>query len=294
MPRYFRPVLAGLLLLAAIAGVGASSPGLGTGGPWRRHPLPIAIALELALALLLLGLAMVGRWSPTPDNLRRQLRHLLGWAIIVSMIVNVVIGIVNYVLTRHGSTVLKLLRGPQHKPGPTRSLRPLPREFHGAHLTYLLYALIAVLLVVAIAACVLVVARRKPARPAFFDEVADEDGASLQRAVESGRAALHAMDEARAAIIACYVAMEGSLADAGTARAAAETPDELLARATASGLLRGQAASQLTALFYEARFSTHPLSGTAKADATAALNEISWRLRRAGRTIDATTGGAAS
>jgi hypothetical protein len=88
--------------------------------------------------------------------------------------------------------------------------------------------------------------------------------------------------------------MEGSLADAGTARAAAETPDELLARATASGLLRGQAASQLTALFYEARFSTHPLSGTAKADATAALNEISWRLHRAGRTIDATTGGAAS
>ena len=40
----------------------------------------------------------------------------------------------------------------------------------------------------------------------------------------------------------------------------------------------------LTALFYEARFSTHPLSGTAKADATVALDEISVELRATGRT----------
>ncbi len=52
--------------------------------------------------------------------------------------------------------------------------------------------------------------------------------------------------------------MEDSLASAGTARAAAETPDELLTRAAASGVIHGEAAASLTGLFYEARFSTHP------------------------------------
>lgn len=52
MPRYFRPALAGLLLLAATAGAGAAGTGVGAGGPWRGHPVAIGTALELALALL--------------------------------------------------------------------------------------------------------------------------------------------------------------------------------------------------------------------------------------------------
>ena len=116
----------------------------------------------------------------------------------------------------------------------------------------------------------LLVARLRPASRSLVGELEleDDDGESLRRAVESGRAALHEVDEARAAIIACYLAMERSLATAGTARAAAETPDELLARATGRGSLRRRAAARLTALFYEARFSTHPLPETAKASAT--------------------------
>ncbi len=100
----------------------------------------------------------------------------------------------------------------------------------------------------------------------------------LAEAVAEGRAALAQVDDARAAIIACYVAMERSLAERGTARAAADTPDELLARAVASGVVRGGAAGLLTALFYEARFSTHPLDGGQRDAASAALDELAAEL----------------
>ena len=112
----------------------------------------------------------------------------------------------------------------------------------------------------------------------YVDEAAEPEDEDLRQAVDSGRAALRAVDDARAAIIACYVAMEGSLASAGTARAATETPDELLTRAAASGLIRGQAAASLTGLFYEARFSTHPIGPTARDAARQSLDAISAEL----------------
>jgi len=74
------------------------------------------------------------------------------------------------------------------------------------------------------------------------------------------------------------VAMERRLADRGTARGAADTPDELLARAVASGAVRGGAAGRLTALFYEARFSTHPLDAGQRDAASAALDSLAAEL----------------
>jgi len=74
------------------------------------------------------------------------------------------------------------------------------------------------------------------------------------------------------------VAMERRLAEGGTARGAADTPDELLARAVASGAVRGGAAGRLTALFYEARFSTHPLGAGQRDAASAALDQLADEL----------------
>jgi hypothetical protein len=59
----------------------------------------------------------------------------------------------------------------------------------------------------------------------------------------------------------------------------ADTPDELLARAVAAGTVRGGAASRLTSLFYEARFSTHPLSEGKRDAASAALDELARELK---------------
>ena len=64
------------------------------------------------------------------------------------------------------------------------------------------------------------------------------------------------------------------LAERGTARGVAGTPGELLTRATEAGLVRGTAAGQLTALFYEARFSSHPLGHRQRDAAERALDEL--------------------
>ena len=88
-----------------------------------------------------------------------------------------------------------------------------------------------------------------PPRPAWedFGDLADDEAQEqLREAVRSGQAALHEIDDARLAIIACYVAMEQSLAKAGAVRAAAETPDELLDRAATAGLVHGAEAARLT------------------------------------------------
>jgi hypothetical protein len=60
----------------------------------------------------------------------------------------------------------------------------------------------------------------------------------------------------------------------------ADTPDELLARAVAAGLAQGPAATRLTRLFYEARFSTHPLAQGERDAAEQALTELAAGLAK--------------
>jgi hypothetical protein len=96
----------------------------------------------------------------------------------------------------------------------------------------------------------------------------------LADAVAAGTAALGATAGAREAIIACYAAMEASLATAGSPRRAADTPEELLSRAEGDGIIRTPAARRLTALFREARFSPHELADDQRQAALAGLGDI--------------------
>jgi hypothetical protein len=125
------------------------------------------------------------------------------------------------------------------------------------------------------------------------EEDEEDEEEDLRKAVESGRTALRELDDARAAIIACYVAMERSLAGAGAARGPAETPDELLARAVSAGQARGDAAGRLTVLFYEARFSSHPVPAASKTAAQRALAELAASLGTAATAAPAGAGEAA-
>lgn len=100
----------------------------------------------------------------------------------------------------------------------------------------------------------------------------------LADAVDSGRRALLGGTDARAAVIACYAAMETSLARSGVARRASDTPQELLERASGSGLPSGPHATVLTALFREARYSTHPMDRTHRDRAACALDAIAAQL----------------
>jgi hypothetical protein len=97
---------------------------------------------------------------------------------------------------------------------------------------------------------------------------------ALLDSLAAGSHALTAGAEPRAAIIACYVAMERGFAAAGSAPAVADTPAEVLARATRAGLVRAEPAETLTGLFRRARYSTYPMTSTDSQVAADALTEM--------------------
>ncbi|WP_329371464.1 DUF4129 domain-containing protein [Streptomyces sp. NBC_00669] len=105
-----------------------------------------------------------------------------------------------------------------------------------------------------------------------------EDARLLADAVESGRRALRDNGDARTAVIACYVAMETSLAGSGVSRHVSDSPNDLLVRAAASGLRTEGSASVLTELFREARYSSHPMGDAHRAQAADALADLAERL----------------
>lgn len=134
---------------------------------------------------------------------------------------------------------------------------------------------------------VAVVARLRAVRGNIAGEPADDpdgeddvvsDVAELSSAVAAGQAELSGQGDARAAILAAYAAMtariESGLAIGGRSASAADTPTELLARASVAGLVVGNAAGTLTALFREARFSRHPMGEAARRDAERALAAV--------------------
>jgi hypothetical protein len=163
-------------------------------------------------------------------------------------------------------------------PAPTRQPRP-----HGGwpHFNFgaLLLIIAAVMFIAALAAlAVLIIRLLRGAEPAA--EVSANppaapptDDEALADALDAGRCALDG-DDARDAIIACYAAMEVSLSNAGAARRLADSPADLLQRAVRHDLLREGPSSDLTALFREARYSTHPMGADHLAAAHRALDAV--------------------
>lgn len=98
--------------------------------------------------------------------------------------------------------------------------------------------------------------------------------ATLLDSLAAGSDALNAGGEPRAAIIACYAAMERGFAAAGSAPAVADTPAEVLARATRAGLVRPEPAETLTGMFRRARYSTYPMTSADSLLAANALTEM--------------------
>ncbi|MDQ0401619.1 DUF4129 domain-containing protein [Streptomyces sp. NPDC000349] len=150
-----------------------------------------------------------------------------------------------------------------------------------------LYVLLGLLAsVVAVVAVVLVVRRLRrrgltvPALPERAGAPAgDEDARLLLAAVHSGRRALADTGDARAAVIACYAAMEDALVASGLRRHASDSPADLLTRASDAGLAPGPAAPRLTTLFREARYSSHPMGPSHREAAADALEEIASLLQ---------------
>ncbi len=278
-----------LLILLGLAGLRGVVSQPRWNGPLHRDGLAIGLALEVVLGTLLvitLRRRSVGNQesavhpaavSATAVKLRAVLIFVLSTGMI-AVAVTVLAG-----LHLHLFTGIARRSPTEERPGSPPRLR-LPSAVPGRSGTIhipvaaLLYTLLVVVLLAGVAISIWWIRRfRLPGGPPA-DGLIAEDSADLREAVESGRSALRTVDDARAAIIACYLAMENRLAERGTARGAADTPDELLARATSSGVVRGTAAARLTALFYEARFSSHRLGREQRDAAEQALDELAAAL----------------
>jgi hypothetical protein len=296
--RAARIALAAVLLCVAAAGVRAVVPVASwTAGPWRRHGLAVGIVLEAVLLVLLAAVEVRRRRHPQSgqpaDRLRALLRVVL-LAAVISIPVLVLINSAGRLPPSHARPHLPRLRPGFH----LGTARPHAGSSGGGHtdLTLIAYIALLVVLLAAVAGCIVWLRRRAARQP--WEDVTDpgedeESAGQLRAAVASGQAALGEIDDARLAIIACYAAMERSLARAGAERGAAETPDELLDRAAGAGLVQGAEAARLTVLFYEARFSTHPLPARRRDEARSALSVLAERLDAAARREAAAADAAA-
>jgi hypothetical protein len=134
--------------------------------------------------------------------------------------------------------------------------------------------IVGMVLAIAVVLTLTLLARRN--RPA---PTSSGDRSRVSRLLDSlaaGSAALTAVREPRAAIIACYTAMERGFAAAGSTSApvAADTPAEVLARASRAGIVSAGPAETLTGLFRLARYSTHPVTSADSRIAAQALTEM--------------------
>jgi hypothetical protein len=268
-------------------------------GPWHRHGIALGIGLEVVLAGLLAAVQVRRRRDREPGLPAAGLRAGLRAFLITALVAIPVLAGINAAGQLPARRPRPRPQLPGSLPRATPSARPHVTPVTGGRLDYTLVAyalLLALILAAAVIGVILVRRRARPADWADLDEVPEEEPeAALRRAVESGQAALGEVDDARLAIIACYAAMEQSLARAGAQRGAAETPDELLARAAAAGVVEGSEAGQLTALFYEARFSSHALPADRRHEARQALEVLAESLRdkiarRAAETEAGTSG----
>ncbi|MDH6142991.1 HAMP domain-containing protein [Kitasatospora sp. GP30] len=182
-----------------------------------------------------------------------------------------------------------------HRPPPTPPVRlpqtklpPVPAQGGADHTAIgnaiaIVFALLILVLAVLLGRLLLNALRKRrrvPRRtrvPGLVPSRALDEQEQLAAAVGSGRQALLGTD-ARAAVIACYAAMEDSLAASGVARRIADSPSELLARAVALGTVPTGAGTALTALFREARYSRHPMGVPELDRARAALDTIARHL----------------
>ncbi|MBM2822198.1 MAG: hypothetical protein HW413_944 [Thermoleophilia bacterium] len=130
-----------------------------------------------------------------------------------------------------------------------------------------------------------VIAQRRASRSARAEEtLAEELAVVLDDTLDD----LRAESDPRRAVIAAYARMERVLAAHGTARRAAETPQEYLRRVLGRLAIDESAVRRLTDLFSRAKFSQHAVDVGMKEEAIEALEHVRDELREAAAARDQT------
>jgi Domain of unknown function (DUF4129) len=296
-----------LLMLLSIVALRGHLPGA------RRHPEPdeldgggagslVAVAVMSAVSMLVIAIAILSqarqrRIRPGAGELpRERLREpvALRWRpLLIAAAVLVAWALLILLLMRWVSPV-DVGEPPASDPGGdaaggTSGDAPPQQEpqGNGGNVFGILAAATILLLVLSIAATVLGRRRTPPAAQAPPEESASTagpvGGADLARAAELGLAAMGDLSrDPRAAIIACYLAMERELEKSpGTVPRDSDTPSEVLARAIEQQALPADSATVLVDLFEEARFSPHVMDEGHRADAMGALQSVQRELQAA-------------
>ena len=260
---------AAALLLVAVAAVGLRAGGafsaagsqeiLGLSGQAVYWALAGAEVILGVAGIVLLILRMI--WARKSGKPLRRQRRSLWWLLLLPLMVFALARILRRV--KQHAAAAAAAHGASAKAGPAGHLRlgnPWP--------------LLVLFAFVALAAAALTVYRRRRAVPPPPEPDPEPDAEPLVAALAAGARVLHEDPDPRTAIIGCYAAMERSLADAGSPPRMADTPAEVLSRATVSGLVRSAPATTLTSLFRRARYSSHPMTEADRAAAIDALAQV--------------------
>ena len=280
---------AAALLLVAVAALGLRAGGafsaagnqeiLGLSGQavyWIIASAEVVMALA---GIVLLILRMI--WARKSGKPLQRQRRSLWWLLLLPLVVFGLARILQKIRQHAAATAAAAGHGAGARGGTGGHLRvgnPWP--------------LLVLFAVVALGAAALTVYRHRHRRAVALPPEPDpEPGAEpLMAALAAGARVLHEDPDPRTAIIGCYAAMERSLADAGAPPLMADTPAEVLSRATASGLVRSAPATTLTSLFRQARYSSHPMTEADRATAIDALAQVQADLR-SGALAQADLGG---
>jgi hypothetical protein len=276
--------LAGAVILLVLAALGTAARGvtrLSTAGMLTVGADPVTfiagVAFAAAACLVLAGvLALLVRRRRRPEDGSAQVMEPVGSWWVRALVTLAALALIALPV----AAIVLALRGRRgQRVAPLQPLVPVVLRPTGAVASsgqagaaFLLGVVAAVLALAALVATALWLRHRRRANSALRGQAAAPS--PLADAVAAGTAALGATAGAREAIIACYAAMEASLATAGSPRRAADTPEELLNRAEGEGIIRTPAARRLTSLFREARFSPHRLADAQRRAAMTALDDI--------------------
>ncbi len=270
--------------------------------PARPRPPWWAVALLTAGILALAGLAAIGAADTPGTGTSRQIAADIGWdpRQVLTWFVLGVLGLVVYTvlasprgrLERQGggrrratpTTVFLalaivaaffLLAGPGDEgpggdeapalPGGGSPAEALPAQQSGS-----ITGLVALLVVMAGAATVVLFLASR-------DGTAIEEAIDLDPLIDSVDGALRQLElggDPRMNVIAAYTGMEVALAGAGVPRRRHEAPHEYVARSLQRLEVDPHALREMTRLFEEARFSTHPVSSAMAEEAIAALQRV--------------------
>ncbi|MGH9170764.1 MAG: DUF4129 domain-containing protein [Acidimicrobiales bacterium] len=287
------PVAMALVLVVAL---GASSRA-GAGG------LRLGVAAGnrdigyLGVALLLLAVGVVGAvvwvlWpqrrkkSDEPPPIFARLDMETPWwakalllvcvACVFAAIVSGVVLIGKSSLGRQAGTTGNTM---SHLPGATTlppARRPHPAAAPAAFAIHAWVVVLALGVALVLAVCLYILLRNRPT-PGGFPGVVGGPGGSrrtVARALEAALRELEGEADPRLAVVRAYAAMEQILANRGVGRRPDETPYEYLERSLEQGGVPAPAATHLTGLFEQARFSDHVITAAISDAARQALEAV--------------------